>query len=144
MSKNTIKLKSSQKEQIPIGGKLYYHDFDPQLIRQACLEYWKIHNFNWSSYTFPSLKFKPSTAKEFLSKDYPQDMSDVLSLNAFGELYQSIQTLPESECCSKIQRFSIVVCSIGETMYLLKSWFGLKDTTVEEHLETAIDCVLAL
>lgn len=71
-------------------------------------------------------------------------MSDALSLNAFGELYQSIQALPEEDCCSKIRRFSIVVCSIGQTMYLLKSWFGLKDTTVEEHLETAIECVLAL
>jgi hypothetical protein len=143
VSKKTIKLKSSQKEQIPIGGKLYYHDFDPELIRKACLEYWKIHNFNWSSYTFPKLKFRPSTAKDFLSKDYPQDMSDALSLHAFAELYQSIQGLSEEDCCSKIRRFCVVVCSIGQTMYLLKSWFGLKDTTVEEHLETAIDCMLA-
>ncbi|MCC5609789.1 hypothetical protein LC612_24175 [Nostoc sp. CHAB 5834] len=142
MSKKPIKLKSSQKEQIPIGAKLYYHDFQPELIRKACLEYWKIHNFNWSSYTFPKLKFRPTTAKEFLSKDYPQDMSDALSLNTFAEFYQSIEALPEPDCCSEIRSFCIVVCGIGKTMHLLKSWFGLLGTTPEEHLEAAINCGL--
>lgn len=138
MAQRKIRLNSFQIEQIPAGAKLFYHHFAPQLIRQACLEYWVIHNFNWTDYTFPRLKFKPTTASDFLSQDYPGDMSDAMSLNAFAELYREIRALPESECSTKIREFCIVVCGIGKTMYLLERWFGRIGTTNEEHLEAAI------
>ncbi len=85
MDKALKRLRRKYPELIPSIPKVFYSEFDEVLIRQACLEYWSIHDFNWSSYIFAQLNFIPTVAKDFLLSDFPGDMASALSTKVFED-----------------------------------------------------------
>ena len=120
MNNDLKRIRRKYQEVIPSTPKLFYSDFDEVLIRQACLEYWRIHNFNWNSRIFAKLNFTPTVAKDFLVSDFPGDMASALSTKVFEDWYKStILTINDREVDTKIRRFCIVVCGIGKAMQLI-------------------------
>ena len=120
MNKDLKRIRRKYQEVIPATPKLFYSEFDRDLIRQACLEYWNIHDFSWRSYVFAKLNFTPTVAKDFLLSDFPGDMASALSTKVFEYWYKStIITINDKEGESKIRVFCIVVCGIGKAMELI-------------------------
>jgi hypothetical protein len=108
-------------EWIPSLPKNYYAEFEPALIRQACLEYWEIHNFNWQNYYYAKLNFKPIAAKDFLLSDFPGDIASALSTQAFEGWYQSslLPIADDKQVEILIRRFCYVVCGLGKAMQIM-------------------------
>jgi hypothetical protein len=121
MNKALKRIRRKSPEGIPSIPKVFYSEFDEVLIRQACLEYWRIHNFNWSSYIFAQLNFIPTVAQDFLLSDFPGDMASALSTKVFEDWYKStILIINDREEVEKKNRlFCIVVCGIGKAMQLI-------------------------
>ncbi|MEG4291262.1 hypothetical protein Q5692_19225 [Microcoleus sp. C2C3] len=121
MNKDLKRLRRKYPELIPSIPKVFYSEFDEALIRQACLEYWSIHDFNWSSYIFAQLNFTPTVAQDFLLSDFPGDMASALSTKVFEDWYKSTILIinDREEVERKIRLFCIVVCGIGKAMQLI-------------------------
>jgi hypothetical protein len=100
-------------EEIPCTLKLFIREFNSDLIRRACLEYWVIHDFNWADYSYPSPKGQAANIT-FCHQDHPGDMATALSLEAFAEL---VEAEPVDE--TKIRTFCMVVCGLGKAMQLI-------------------------
>ncbi|NMG09744.1 hypothetical protein [Brasilonema sp. UFV-L1] len=138
MSQPKIQLTLTQREVFPSGIKLFYKEFDPALIKKACLQYLAIHNFNWSNWGYAKLKFSPTSARDFLLSDHPMDMSDALSVDAFTEFYQSIENLDDDECTTRIRTYCIVVCSLAKGMFYVKQWFRGKWNSTDSLMDLTI------
>ena len=108
-------------ERIPCLPKNWYSQFDKILIRQACLEYWEIHDFNWHTFAYAKLKFKPTIAKDYLLRDYPGDIASALSTKAFEDWYKStLLTINEvAKVEVMIRCFCMVVCGLGKAMEII-------------------------
>ena len=121
MNNDLKRIRRKYQEVMPSLRKIYYSKFDEVLIRQACLEYWRIHNFNWSNRIFAKLNFTPTVAKDFLLSDLPGDMASALSTKVFEDWYKStILIINDREKVEKkIRLFCIVVCGIGKAMQLI-------------------------
>lgn len=121
MNKDLKRIRRKYQELIPSLPKLYYSELDEVLIRQACLEYWRIHDFNWSNRIFATLNFTPTVAKDFLLSDLPGDMASALSTKVFEDWYKSTLLIinEREEVEGKIRVFCIVVCGIGKAMQLI-------------------------
>jgi hypothetical protein len=120
MNKDLKRIRRKYQEVIPSLPKLYYSKFDEVLIRQACLEYWRIHDFNWNTRIFAKLNFTPTVAKDFLLSDLPGDMASALSTKVFEDWYKStLLTINDGEVEPMIRRFCMVVCGIGKAMQLI-------------------------
>jgi hypothetical protein len=121
MNKALKRIRRKSPEWIPSIPKRYYSEFDEVLIRQACLEYWRIHDFNWSSYIFAQLNFIPTVAQDFLLSDFPGDMASALSTKVFEDWYKSTILIINDgeEVERKFRLFCIVVCGIGKAMQLI-------------------------
>jgi len=121
MNKDLKRIRRKYQELIPPTPKLYYSKLDEVLIRQACLEYWRIHDFNWTSRIFAELNFIPTVAKDFLLSDFPGDMASALSTKVFEDWYKSTLLIinDREEVERKIRVFCIVVCGIGKAMQII-------------------------
>jgi hypothetical protein len=121
MNNDLKRIRRKYPELIPSIPKSFYSEFDEVIIRQACLEYWRIHNFNWTSCIFAQLNFTPTVAKDFLLSDFPGDMASALSTKVFEDWYKSTLLIinDPKEVERKIRLFCIVVCGIGKAMQLI-------------------------
>jgi hypothetical protein len=121
MNKDLKRIRRKYQELIPSLPKLYYSELDEVLIRQACLEYWRIHDFNWTSRIFAKLNFTPTVAKDFLLSDLPGDMASALSTKVFEDWYKSTLLIinEREEVEGKIRVFCMVVCGIGKAMQII-------------------------
>lgn len=108
-----------QGELVPVLPKLFYGDFPSDLIKDACLEYWIRHNFNWTQATVPVLSFRPTVGANFLKTDLPGDMVSAIQTKAFERLYQEHSSEDEQQVEKRIRTFCMTVCGIGKGMELL-------------------------
>lgn len=136
-----IELTEDEEECMPHMASVLYNNFPSDIVKKACLEYVNVHNYDWGGYSYPSLKFTPTTASGFLKKDYPGDMTTAMSLNTFADFYKTIENLPEDECQSKIRQWCIVICGIGQAVYHLFRWFP--HAVMNSEPEEVIDYIIS-
>lgn len=104
---------------------LLFHDLldcSNELLRQACIEYWQKHDFDWIDCRCAAPQIVPPDCKSFLSKDLPGDMATALSLDAFREYVtdgnpEGVDYLyiTEKHC----RQWCQTVCSIGKAMQIV-------------------------
>jgi hypothetical protein len=123
INKNLKRIRKKYGEQIPSLPKIYYPELDEVLTRQACLEYWEIHDFSWHSRIYAKLNFTPTIAKDYLLSDLPGDMASALSTKVFEDWYKStlLATNDDREVEVMIRRFCMVICGLGKAMQIISA-----------------------
>lgn len=132
------RVKNQLKQKVPVHPRLLYEEFESILIRSACLEYWRDHNFNCCTPRPPTLSFTPTTCKDFLLSEHPGDIASALSTAALETFYfnkiSHISKYKKPE--ARLKAFCVVVCGIGQVMYLIKNstnnFFDLQDSDLFE------------
>jgi hypothetical protein len=111
------------KEIIPCLPKIYYPELDEVITRQACLEYWEIHDFSWHHHIYAKLNFTPTVAKDYLLRDFPGDIASALSTKVFEDWYKSTLLVinDDREIERMIRRFCLVVCGLGKAMQIISA-----------------------
>mgnify|MGYP000060361898 CR=1 FL=1 len=117
---------------VPCTPKLFFHHFNATWIRQAVLEYWQVHDFNWSSQRLPNA---PTLAGRVpMVDDYlPGDMASVLSLNSFAQHCEA--AIPSQ---SEVRGFCIVVCGLGKAMQLVQEHYPKLKLQSDQLYDTAL------
>jgi hypothetical protein len=124
INKNLERIRKKYGEElIPCLPKIYYPELDKVLTRQACLEYWEIHDFNWHSRIYAKLNFTPTVAKDYLLMDFPGDIASALSTKAFEDWYKStlLATNDDRDVEKMIRRFCMVICGLGKAMQIIST-----------------------
>jgi len=111
------------ENRIPCLPKIYYPKLDEVLTRQACLEYWEIHDFSWHNRIYAKLNFTPTVAKDYLLMDFPGDIASALSTKVFEDWYKStlLAINDDREVEIMIRRFCMVVCGLGKAMQIISA-----------------------
>ncbi len=140
MKLEDIKLTEYQKEVFPCFPSIFYKELPSDMVKSACIEYIFVHDYGWIRYSYAKLKFTPTTASNYFKKDYPGDMASAMSLKVFADFYKNIEELSEYECERKIEKWCMVVCSLGKAMQKIYEWYPhiVSKYTYEEVLDFII------
>jgi len=113
-------------------------EFTVTELEGAVKEYLSIHNFSWSRSSYPKAKGIAQNL-DCIHKNYPQDMSDAMSLSAFSSWLENKPLTEESA-----RTFCQTVCSVAKGMYYLYRYSRGKFASIEETFESAISLQYAL
>ncbi|MDJ0726925.1 MAG: hypothetical protein QNJ38_17625 [Prochloraceae cyanobacterium] len=117
---------------------MFLEEFTLSELELAVKEYLRIHNFAWSSYTYPQPKGRAKDL-DFTQRDFPEDMSDAMSLEAFGSWLES-KPLTEGSA----RTFCQTVCSIAKGMSEIYRYSKQPFEQIEDTFESALAIQYAL
>ncbi|MDJ0904050.1 MAG: hypothetical protein QNJ55_35205 [Xenococcus sp. MO_188.B8] len=117
---------------------MFLEEFTLSELELAVKEYLSIHNFSWISYTYPKPK---GIAKDldFTQQDFPEDMSDAMSLEAFANWLENKPLTEESA-----RTFCQTVCSTAIGRYEIYRYSKQTFELIEDTFESALAIEYAL